>query len=233
MSKIGIILGSGLNKFSSELKEKKLIFEDSKGIHHKKIYSGYIDNKQVFIFEGRNHYFENPGENKLFFNISTGLGFGIDLFIITNAAGGLNNAFSVTDLMIIDSHIDMIHHKFNSKSLSQFYDRDTINKVKELAYKNNINLRTGTYCCCTGPVYETPAEIHYYKKYNIDAMGMSTIPEMKFAVKNGAKVIAISCITNILLEKPGVSVDHSDVLKAGIKSYGNFSKLLKLIINDC
>ena len=106
MKKTGIILGSGLDKFSKELKNASILYEDRVGIHYKRIIRGNIGNSEVIIFQGRNHFYETSLKNKIYFNVNYAKELGIELLIITNAAGGVNENFRVSDLMLITSQIN-------------------------------------------------------------------------------------------------------------------------------
>lgn len=232
MKKIGIILGSGLDKFSKELKNINLLYEDTVGIHHKRIIKGNIRDKEVVIFQGRNHFYETSLLNKIYFNVNYAKELGLDLLIITNAAGGVNHNFKVSDLMLITSHLNFMFKNISFPKNINYYDKNILDWVKSIARKNKIKLQTGVYVSCSGPIYETKSEINLWKKINVDAAGMSTIPEILYANKLGLKTIAISCITNLLDTAPGKIVFHSEVIEAGLNAYKNFSKLLKAIIND-
>ncbi len=232
MKKIGIILGSGLDKFSKELKNVSLLFEDSVGIHHKRIIKGNINDKEVVVFQGRNHFYETSLLNKIYFNVNNAKELGLDLLIITNAAGGVNANFKVADLMLITSHINLMFRNISFKKQCRAYDSSLLDYIKSIAQKNNIKLQTGVYCSLTGPAYETNAEMRMEKKFKFDAAGMSTIPEVLYLNKLGIKTVAISCITNILNSSSENAINHSEVIEAGKTAYNNFSKLLKSIIND-
>ena len=232
MKKIGIILGSGLNKLSSVLEDKIVLFKDFKGIHKKKILSGKLSGREIIIFEGRNHYYEKVSDEKVLMNVDKAKVYGIDLLIITNAAGGLNPNYKVADLMIISSHINLLFKRIQYTDVQNFYDKKLFSKIISLARKNKLRLHSGVYCAGSGPSYETNKEIEFLKKINADAVGMSTIPEIIYANKLGIKTIAISCITNLLSPHSSVILDHSEVLKAGKKAHENFLKLINLIIND-
>lgn len=232
MKKIGIILGSGLDKFSKELKNADLLYEDSVGIHHKRITRGIINGKEITIFQGRNHFYETTLLNKIYFNVNSAKELGLDLLIITNAAGGINPNFKVADLMLITSHVNFILKKISFSKHKKLYDKELIEWVRNVARKNQIKLQKGVYCSSTGPVYETKSEISLWKKLNIDSVGMSTIPEILLAGKLGIKTIAISCITNLLNGNMDEKIDHSEVVEAGKKAYPVFSRLIKAIIND-
>jgi purine-nucleoside phosphorylase len=232
MGKIGIILGSGLDKFSSELKNKSILYEDRVGIHHKRIIRGYINNTEVTVFQGRNHFYETSLKNKIYFNVNYAKELGLELLIITNAAGGVNKNFIVSDLMLITSHLNLLFKNISYKKNHNLYNNELIEWVKNTAQKNKIKLQTGVYCSLSGPLYETKSEIGIWKKFNIDAAGMSTIPEVLYANKLGIKTIAISCITNLLDSSSNNIIAHTEVIEAGAKAYKNFSKLLKALIND-
>jgi purine-nucleoside phosphorylase len=225
-------LGSGLNGFSNELSSKNLIYEDSSGVHYKRIYLGKLSGKEIIVFEGRNHFFENPGNKRIFFNVNMAIEYGLKFLIITNAAGGINNNFKVSDLMLISSHINMMRKRFVPKFQTEYYDRNINNFIVKLAKENNIKLNKGIYCASPGPMYETKAEIKFMNKIGVDAVGMSTVPEIVTLNKFNIKTIAISCITNILSADNLKRTDHDEVLLAGKKAYPSFSKLVKLIINS-
>ena len=104
--------------------------------------------------------------------------------------------------------------------------------MRFISRKEKINLRYGSYCCNKGPNYETKSEIRFLKKLGIDAVGMSTVPEILYASTLGIKTLAISCITNILSEHSPYETKHEEVIEAGKNSYLNFSKLLRTIISN-
>lgn len=231
MKNVGIILGSGLDKFTEEISEPKIIFEDLNGIHQKKIITGKIGDKNVTIFSGRNHIYEMPPKDKLFFNINFAHNRKIDFLIITNAAGGLRKDFKISDLMLINSYINF-QFKFQKGNISRFVeDKELFNRITSLALENHIPLKRGVYLAALGPQYESSAEISFLKKFNIDAVGMSTLPEIYMANRYNIRTIGISCITNLLSSENTEMVTHNEVLEAGKMAYKNFSELLKLIIN--
>jgi purine-nucleoside phosphorylase len=232
MADIGIILGSGLNAFSGELSHKNLIYEDKSGIHHKKICLGKLDGKELIVFEGRNHFYEKAGHKRIFFNVEKAKEFGIKLLIITNAAGGINKNFHVSDLMLIISHINLINRRFASKQNSGYYNKATIANIGNIALRNNITLHKGVYCASPGPMYETKSEISFVSKIGADAVGMSTVPEIIYANNFGIETVAISCITNLLSKNKHYTTNHEEVLEAGAKAYSTFSKFVKLIISS-
>lgn len=230
--KTGIILGSGLGNFTKELSSPQILFEDNSGFHKLKILKGNICNKNVAIFSGRRHYYEGYSADKILENLQIAKKLGIELLIITNAAGGINRNFKISDLMLITSHLNFLNIKLPYKNNSNLYDRDLIKKVRSAANEEKIGLRYGSYCCMPGPMYESRSEIKFLTKSGIDAVGMSTVPEVIYANSLGIKTIAISCITNIVSEQSKQITNHEEVIEAGKNSYDNFSELIKKIISD-
>ena len=73
-------------------------------------------------------------------------------------------------------------------------------------------LRPGVYAGMEGPSYETPAEVRMLAQLGADAVGMSTIPEAIAAHALGAKVMAISLLTNMAAGIGGSNPSHAEVL---------------------
>lgn len=228
--KVGIILGSGLNKFINDLSNPKILYSDKKGFHMIRVLSGSIQNKDVVIFSGRKHFYEGYPADEIFRSVTASLQLGVKLLIITNAAGGLNPAFGVSDLMLIHSHFNFYNKRIPVKGGKELFNKAILEKIKNMASQEKLRVRTGNYCCTYGPMYETRSEIRMLNKFSIDAVGMSTVPEIIYAADKNIPTIGISCITNLLKENSNVLTNHDEVIIAGKKSYGSFSKLLKLII---
>ncbi|MDZ4713095.1 MAG: purine-nucleoside phosphorylase [bacterium] len=230
--KIGIILGSGLNKFTEELVSPELLFEDINTFHNLKVYKGKISDIDTVLFSGRRHYYEGYSNEEIFGNVNIAKELGINLLVITNAAGGLNKNFNVSDLMLITSHLNFINNRTPVIPHKNFYDQRTTDIIMSFAKHEKIKLRAGTYCALTGPSYETKSEIRLLNRFGVDAVGMSTIPETLFANYSGIKTIGISCITNLLSETSMQITKHEEVMEAGVNAYPDFSLLLKTLITN-
>lgn len=229
----GIILGSGLHKLINELKNPQILYENSDSFHKKIVFKAKFEGKDVVFFKGRSHIYEGSEEDEIISNVNICKEFKIDKLIITNAAGGVNNYFKTTDLMIIDSHINNSFTRFkNLKPVSNIYDKELNKKIINLAIKNKILLKRGVYFSLLGPVYETKSDIRILKKLGVDAVGMSTVPEVLFSKLNNIKFIGISCITNLVKENPTGILDHSEVEETGQKAYNKFLKLIKLLVKE-
>ena len=212
---VGIVLGSGLGKLADVIEAEAVIpyakipnFAKSTAIGHKgNFIFGKLAGKYVCAMQGRFHYYEGYPMEQVTLPIRVMATLGIKVLLVSNAAGGLNQSFSVGDLMIIRDHINMLPNPLIGKNFDEFgdrfpdmtaaYDLDLIKKAESIAKRAKIPVRKGVYLGNTGPSYETPAEVRYYLAIGADAVGMSTVPEVLVARHCGIPVFGMSVITNI------------------------------------
>ena len=211
---IGIVLGSGLGKLADHIEDPLVIpyakipgFPVSTAIGHKgNFIIGKLGGKCVIAMQGRIHYYEGYGMDLVVLPIRVMMTVGIKYLFVSNAAGGVNFAFHVGDLMIIKDHINLMpnpligpnmdHLGPRFPDMTRAYDRSLIALAKEVAGDQGVELKEGVYVGGTGPSYETPSEYKYFRLIGGDAVGMSTVPEVIAARHAGVPVFGISVITN-------------------------------------
>ena len=233
--KVGIILGSGLGKVA-ELIESPLVipygeipgFPVSTAIGHKSNFIvGTLGGKTVMAMQGRFHYYEGWTMDQVVLPVRVMKLLGIEVLMVSNAAGGMKPAFSVGDLMIIRDHINLLPNPLIGPNLDDFgprfpdmtrpYDLGLIALAKEIAAQMGLKLQEGVYVSCTGPSYETPAEYKYFRSIGGDAVGMSTTPEVIAARQSGIRVFGMSAITDIAREEDlsdDYVTDGEEIVKA-------------------
>ena len=212
---VGIVLGSGLGKLADEIKDPIVIpykeipgFPVSTAIGHKgNFIIGYLSGKCVIAMQGRIHFYEGYGMDKVTLPIRVMKVVGIQYLFVSNAAGGTNLNYHVGDLMIIRDHINLIPNPLIGPNLDDFgprfpdmtrpYDPALIRKAEAIASEEGIALQRGVYVACTGPCYETPAEYRYFRTIGADAVGMSTTSEVIVARHSGIPVFGMSVITDV------------------------------------
>ena len=166
---------------------------------------------------------------------------GISFLFVSNAAGGVNPAFKVGDLMIIRDHINLMPNPLIGKNIEEFgprfpdmtrpYEPELIRLAEETANSLGIKLKKGVYLAGTGPTYETPAEYAFFGKAGADAVGMSTVPEVIVARHSSIPVFGMSVITNEAHSFADDFVnDGEDVVKAANEASGKMTQLFKLMI---
>jgi purine-nucleoside phosphorylase len=212
----GIILGSGLGSVGESIELDVAIeygeipnFLKSTAVGHKgRLLCGKLGRVPVIGMQGRFHCYEGYSAERATFPVRVMHALGIELLIVSNAAGGLNPNYASGDIMVIDDHINMLNRNplvgVNDDELgprfpdmSAPYDRRLGDQALAIARKHDFACHRGVYVAMLGPTYETRAEIRMTRYIGGDAVGMSTVPEAIVAAHAGLRVLGLSTITNM------------------------------------
>ncbi|SEF46202.1 purine-nucleoside phosphorylase [Eubacterium ruminantium] len=242
---IGIVLGSGLGELAEEIEDSISIpYSELEGFpvstvegHNGRFVIGRLKGKKVIVMQGRVHYYEGYDTKIAVLPVRVMCFLGIKRLLLTNAAGGINEALSPGGFMVISDHIslfvtspligknlDMFGVRF--PDMSEVYDKRIADIIYEYGKAEGINIEKGVYLQTTGPQYETPAEIKMIKSLGADAVGMSTVIEAIAARHAGVKVSGISCITNMAAGISAKKLSHEEVKEVADISSKNFKKLV-------
>jgi purine-nucleoside phosphorylase len=213
--KVGIILGSGLGAVGDAIALEQAIdygdvphFLKSTAAGHKgRLLCGRLADVPVVAMQGRFHCYEGYSAEQVTFPVRVMKELGIELLIVSNAAGGLNPLYAAGDVMVIDDHVNLLNRNpllgVNDDRLgprfpdmSSPYDRQLGDEALAIARKHDFVCHRGTYIAMLGPMYETRAEIRMLRAWG-DAVGMSTVPEVIVAAHAGLQVLGLSTITNV------------------------------------
>jgi purine-nucleoside phosphorylase len=231
--RVGIVLGSGLGNLVKEIKVEAEI--DYDGIphfpvstvegHHGKLILGELSGKSIVAMAGRFHFYEGYSAAEVAYPIRVLKKLGVQHLLISNAAGGVNAAFKVGDIMIITDHISfatvnpllgpnnpLLGPRF--PDMSEPYKKELIEKAKRIAKSEGIDLKQGVYFGVTGPTFESRAEYKLIRILGGDAVGMSTVQEVIVANHMSLPVLAMSVITDIGIRDEDNQITHEDVLHA-------------------
>jgi purine-nucleoside phosphorylase len=248
---VGIVLGSGLGNFVAEMTVEKEIPYDQlphfpvstvEG-HSGKMIFGELGGKKVLAMAGRFHYYEGYPASAVAYPIRVMKLLGVETLLLSNAAGGMNAAFKVGDLMIIQDQISLftvnpllgpnepaLGPRF--PDMSEPYNRALIDRAKSIGRQLGIDLHTGVYAGVTGPTFETRAEYKMLHILGADAVGMSTVQEVIVARHMGLDVFAISVITDLGIREEDNIITHQEVLEAAAaaepKLTAIFTQLVKV-----
>lgn len=245
----GIVLGSGLGSFISEMQiEKEIEYSKIPHFpvstvegHHGRLIFGTLSGKSVVAMAGRFHFYEGYSAQEVVFPIRVMKFLGIRNLLLTNAAGGTNRDFKVGDLMIITDHISLLTpNPLIGKNeddlgprfpdMSEPYKKSLINQAKDIARKNNISVKEGVYVGVTGPTFETRAEYHMIHVLGGDAVGMSTVQEVSAAVHMGLPVFGMSVITDMGIREEENTITHEEVLEAAKEAEPKLTLIFKELI---
>lgn len=243
---IGLILGSGLGKLADEIEGQRVFrYQDIPDFpvstvpgHAGRLIAGRLEGKTVIAMQGRFHFYEGYTMEQIILPVLVMKLLGIEILIVTNAAGGVNKDFNPGEFMLISDHINMMgtnpligqnFEEFGPRfpDMSEAYNKGLLKLAKETAKQLGITVREGVYAAVTGPSFETPAEIRFFASNGIDAVGMSTVPEVIAARHMGVNVLGVSCITNMaagILDQP---LSHEEVIETTERVRENFVSLIK------
>ena len=248
---VGIILGSGLGNLVQEIKVEQEIpyekiphFPVSTVIGHSgKLLFGTLSGKKVMVMAGRFHFYEGYTPQQVVYPVRVMKMLGIKTLLLSNAAGSVNPAYKVGDLMIIKDHIsfftvnpligkneDSLGTRF--PDMSEPYSKELISKAHEIGKKLGYNFHEGVYTAVTGPTFETRAEYMLIKVVGGDVVGMSTVQEAIAAIHAGMKVFAVSVVTDIGIRADDNIITHEEVLAAAKDAEPKLSALFKELVGS-
>ena len=237
--RVGLILGSGLSTLADAVEDGVVIpygeiphfpVSTVEG-HVGRLVVGRLEGQAVAVMQGRAHYYEGYSMAEIAFPVRVLQVLGIEILVITNAAGGLNSEFRAGDPMLITDHINLIGMSGLNPlrgpnlddlgprfpDMSRAYDPELRTLARQVAREADVVLREGVYICLAGPSFETPADLRFLRVIGADAVGMSTVPEATVARHGGTRVLGLSGISNVLPVEgaPPVETTHEEVLEAG------------------
>lgn len=247
--KVGIILGSGLGAFADSLQDKVAIpygelpdFPTSSVPGHAgRLVVGKLAGATIVAMQGRVHMYEGYPAWQAAFPARVLCALGIHSLVVTNAAGGIRSDLMPGDLMAISDHINLSGANpltgHNDERLgprfpdmSTAYDPSLRHLLRTTADKLKVPLKEGVYVWLSGPSYETPAEIRFLRTIGVDAVGMSTVPEVIVASHMGVRVAGISCITNLAAGIGRKPLSHAEVAETADRVRDRFTALLSAFL---
>lgn len=252
---LGIILGSGLGTFASEVERATSIsYADIPGWplstvegHSGKLVLGAIGGVPVAVMQGRVHAYEGYSMDEVTFPMRVLGLLGCTKLIVTNAAGGINKSYGEGALVCISDHINLTGHNAaigrNEPRFAaiagaglRFFDMTTAysTRLRKLAAaeasKQGISLPEGVYLAVLGPSYETPAEIRAFRTLGADLVGMSTVHEVIVARHMGIEVLGLSLVTNMAAGVLDQTINHAEVMEIGERMSKQFASLVKALV---
>jgi len=248
---VALVLGSGLGAFADEVESATVIpYADIPGWprstavgHAGQLVLGMIAGVPIAVMSGRVHVYEGYTQQQVAFGARVLAKLGVKTLMLTNAAGGIDPAYSQGALVLVSDHINMMGDNPclgpNDDSLgprffdmSDAYSSELRARIRAKADSLGIPLQEGVYLALKGPNFETPAEIRFFGRIGAGLVGMSTVPEVIAATHMGLRCVAISCVTNMAAGISAQKLSHEEVLETGRQVRGTFVRLLKAIIPE-
>jgi len=249
MSKVGVVLGSGLGAFADSLEDRRATpYGELPGWpvshvagHAGKLVEGRIGGAEVVVLSGRAHLYEGYTPQQVAHGIRELARRGVRSVILTNASGAINLSYKPGDLVLIADHINLqganpltgASDEPRFPDMSEAYSAELRALAKTAGAALGLNLAEGIYAGIPGPSFETPAEIRYLRTIGADLVGMSTIMETIAANHAGMKVLGISCVSNMAAGVLPQKLSHAEVLETGARAATTLTALLRAVVTAC
>ena len=249
--RVGIVLGSGLGGLVDAIEQPVTIpygdiphFPRSTVAGHAgKLVMGLLAGTPVAVLAGRVHLYEGYEPDDVVFAARVVVRLGASTVVLTNAAGGIHPEFRPGDIMVIRDQINLTGRNplvgpndeklgLRFVDLTEAFDRELMAGVRTVADKRGLELREGVYAGLLGPSYETPAEIRMLRTIGADAVGMSTVLEVIALRHLGARVVALSLITNAAAGLGPSTLSHEEVYAVAADKAGRLVDLISETVHS-
>jgi len=238
---LAFVLGSGLGAFAERLEgATKIPYAELEGLprsavsgHAGCLLAGELGGRRLLVQQGRVHLYEGWSAEAVTRAVRAFHRLGVRGVVLTNAAGGLVDDWAPGTLMRVRDHVNMQGTSplaAPEAGTANPYDPQFAAALEEAAAAAEVELREGVYAGLRGPNYETPAEIRMLRSIGVHAVGMSTVLEALAARAAGARVAAVSLITNAAAGSGDAPLDHGEVLAAGRRAAQRFCDLLEAAV---
>ncbi len=252
--RVGMILGSGLNDLADSVERAIVIpYSDlpywpvsTVAGHAGRLVLGELESQAVFVMQGRIHFYEGYSMAQVTLPVRVMQRMGIEILIVTNAAGGVNPDFVPGDVMLIRDNLNLMGMSGLNPlmgpnldelgprfpDMSQAYDRELSALARKVAASHGIVLREGVYCGLSGPSFESPADLRFLRLAGADAVGMSTVPEVIVARHGSLRVLGLSGISNKANLDGSTLTTHEEVMAAGKVITPKIEKIVRGVLKS-
>ena len=232
-----LTLGSGLGSLAEDVSDPLVVPFADVGLpsstvpgHAGRFVAGILAGVPVLVQQGRVHLYEGVPATQVVAGVRAAAGVGVDTFVVTNAAGGVDLDFVPGDLMAISDHLNLTGTSPllggpSFVDLTDAYDPDLRAAAADAARAVGDGLVEGVYAGLLGPAFETPAEIAMLRTLGADAVGMSTVLEVIAARALGLRVAGFSLITNVH-RLGGTPPHHEEVLAAAASAGPRLARIV-------
>ena len=246
--RVAIVLGSGLGQLADALSQPvRIPYGEIPGFpapgvagHKGELVAGTLEGVPVLMQSGRFHLYEGHPVETTALPVRVFARLGIRTLVVTNAAGGIRSTFRPGTLMLIADHVNLMFRnpligpalegEERFPDMSDPYDRELRQLARNVARERRIALDEGVYVGLLGPSYETPAEIRMLQRFGVDAVGMSTVPEVIVARARGIKCLGFSTITNLAAGISPTALSHAEVLEVGRQVADALGSIVKGVV---
>lgn len=227
--RIAVVLGSGWSGLTGWVEdtvevpyaELPAFPRPTVGGHAARVVLGRIGPHEVVLLAGRKHAYEGGRADGMNGAIRTLAALGVQILVLTNAAGSLDPAVPPGGLMLITDHLNLpqLSPLWDERDDRRFvdmtdaYDPTLRSRALAASARQGVALHEGVYAWVVGPQFETPAEIRMLRTLGARAVGMSTVPETIVARHAGLRVLGLSMVTNMAAGMTTQTLSHAQTLR--------------------
>jgi len=246
--RVAIVLGSGLGFLADDVADPiRILYSTIPGFpepgvagHKGELVAGTLEGVPVIVQAGRFHLYEGHPAVVAGLPARVFGELGVQVLIVTNAAGGVRRTFPGGTLMLIADHINLMGRnpligqpepgEQRFPIMHEPYDAELRALARAVAREAKIHMEEGVYAALLGPSYETPTEVRMLERLGADAVGMSTVPEVLVARSRGMRCLGFSIITNPGAGITGEALSHEEVLAVSEQVARRLSVVLKGVL---
>ncbi len=243
MSKIGIIGGSGLYQIEGIEGAKWQKVNTPFGEPSDEYLTGRLRNREVVFLprHGRGHKIL-PTELNYRANIYGMKSLGVETIISVSAVGSLKEDIKPLDILIPDQFVDRTNQARKTSffgegiaahvSLAEPVCPVMSKLVYETAKKAGACVHEkGTYLNMEGPAFSTKAESNLFRKWDMDIIGMTNMPEARLAREAEICFVTMAMITDYDCWRESEDVDIQMIIENLNKNVDLSKKIIKAIVD--
>jgi len=246
---VAIVLGTGLGGLAREIDVATAVeYAEIPGFplstvesHAGRLLCGTLGGKTVVAMQGRFHRYEGYSLQQVTFPVRVLRALGAKTLVVSNACGGMREAWAPGDLMLIADHINLLGDNpligenddrlgVRFPDMSEPYDGALRALARAVASEQGTVLREGVYVAVTGPNLETRAEYRMLRAIGADVVGMSTVPEVIVAVHGGMRVLGVSIITDQCIPDTLVPAELETIIATAARAEPRLTALVRGVL---
>lgn len=245
---VAVILGSGMGQMAAGIQDAVVIpygqvphmVPSTVQGHAGRFILGTLSGRSVICMQGRLHAYEGNSAQQIAFPVYVMNQLGAKTLVVTNAAGGIDPAYQVGDVMLVSDHINfqMMNPIIGPENgfgprffdMTHAYSPVLRDLAKQVARSQGLGVHEGVYVGDLGPSFETPAEIRAFRAWGAHAVGMSTVQEVIAANQLGMEVLGASLISNPAAGVCDEPLSIDDVVAAANVAAGRIWELISGVV---
>lgn len=224
---IALIGGTGFEQLPEEIYAEPVDFDTDHGsVRLLSVSCNYVEPHKLYFLprHGAGHTIP-PHAIDHRANVQALIAAGVHYVLASNAVGSLRADLSPGSFVVLDDFIDFTRAhgltyyteggSWGHTDFSQPYSPRLRNCILDAAAHLGFSvLPRATYLGCSGPRYETPAEIRMFAGWGADVIGMTGLPEAVYAKEAGMEYAALAIVTNLGAGLADGPIEHGSVSRA-------------------